>query len=144
MGYSSNILPYEQGHSDRGEIMPENTLVTPFLGSFMTLVFVFSTLYTVAYYFNQGFGQSLNTPGIGDNTPAIGSFATSLIDSLLEGASWLSPFFVVKLLLTEVMSSTPELYTILNLLVLRPVGWIITLFTANFIISKIPTISSEV
>ena len=124
--------------------MPENTLVSPFLSSFMTLVFVFSTLYTVAYYFNQGFGQSLNTQALGDSPTSIGTIGTSLIDFLLEAASWISPFGLVKLILTEVMASTPELYTILNLLVLRPVGWIVTLFTANFIVSKIPTISSEV
>ncbi len=110
----------------------------------MTLVFVFSTLYTVAYYFNQGFGQSLTTSGLSDSPTSPGTFATSLIDTLLEAASWISPFGLVKLILTEVMASTPELYTILNLLVLRPVGWIVTLFTANFIVSKIPTISSEV
>ena len=124
--------------------MPENTLISPFLGAFMTLIFVFSTIYTAVYYFNQGFGEGVNTEGLSDEPPEIGTVAGNLIDFLLEAASWISPFGLVKLLLVEVMASTPELYTILNLLVLRPVGWIVTLFTANFLVAKIPTESGEI
>lgn len=124
--------------------MPENTLVSPFLGAFMTLIFVFSTIYTVAYYYNQGSGDTLGTDGLADDPVNPVSTAGSFVDWILEAASWISPFAIVKLILTEVMASTPELYTVLNLLVLRPVGWIVTLFTANFIIAKIPTESGEI
>ena len=126
--------------------MPENTLVSPFLSSFMTVIFIFSTIYTVVYYFNQGLGQGVGTEGIGDEPPSLSIVSTtgSFIDALLEGASWISPFAAVKLLLSETMASTPQLYSIINLLVLRPVGWILFLFTINFILAKIPTMSGEI
>lgn len=109
----------------------------------MTLIFIFSTLYTAMYYFNLGAAQQVGTPGLQDDPVNPVSTAGSFVDWILEAASWISPFGLVKLLLSEVMAQTPELYTILNLLVLRPVGWIVTLFTANFILAKIPTMSGE-
>lgn len=134
--------------------MQENTLISPFLGAFMTAIFIFSTLYTLAYFWNQGSNIQVNTPGLGDNpddptqvkltNSGVFGFVISIADGILEAVSWITPFALVKLLLIEVMASTPQLYTILNLLVLRPVGWITALFTVNFLISKLPTMSSEV
>ena len=134
--------------------MQENTLISPFLGAFMTAIFIFSTLYTLAYFWNQGSNIQVNTPGLGDNpddptqvkltNSGVFGFVISIADGILESVSWITPFALVKLLLIEVMASTPQLYTILNLLVLRPVGWITALFTVNFLISKLPTMSSEV
>lgn len=128
---------------NRGGIMADNTVISPFLGTFMTLAFVFSTIYTAAYYFSLGSSQQLGTQGLSDTPNDPASLVGSLADWVLEGASWISPFGLVKLLLTEIMASTPELYTAVNLLVLRPVGWVVALFTANYIISKIPTVSGE-
>lgn len=124
--------------------MPENTLVSPFLSAFMTIIFFFSTLYTAAYYFNQGMSTQLSTSGINDNPPPIGSVALSVVDPILEASSLFAPFGLVKILIFEVMSSTPEIYTFINLLVLRPVSWIVSLFTINYLVSKIPTMSGEV
>ena len=112
----------------------------------MTAIFIFSTIFTLAYYWNQGANTQLATPGLSDNGKSItdsGSWLIDFLDSVLEILSWISPFALVKLLLVEVMSNTPELYTALNLLILRPVSWIFSVITANYVISKIPTVSGE-
>lgn len=123
--------------------MADDTIMTPFLGSFMTLIFIFSTIYTAAYYYGQGSGQTIGIVGLADDPVNPSSSSGSFVDWILEAASWISPFGLVKFLLIEAMAPVPELYTAFNLLILRPVGWTVTLFEANYIISKIPTVSGE-
>lgn len=120
--------------------------LSPFLGSFMTVIFIFSTIYSLAFYYYQGTGQTMTSTGLDDDAKSLsssGSWVASFIDSVLELASWLSPFALLKALLIELMSGTPEIYEVLNMLILRPVGWIMALFTGNYLISKIPTMSGE-
>lgn len=134
--------------------MAENTIISPFLGTFMTAIFIFSTIYTLAFFYNQGAGTQLNMSPLGDdpNDPnsvstsssGIFGFVMDVADGVLEFLSWVSPFALVKLLLIEIMTSTPILYQVINLLILRPVGWITALFTANYIISRIPTEHGEI
>lgn len=134
--------------------MAENTLISPFLGSFMTAIFIFSTIYTLAFYYNQGAGSSFNVNALEDspNDPTsvstqssgIFGFVMRGIDGVLEFLSWISPFALLKALLIVVMNPVPLLYEILNLLVLRPVGWISTIFTVNYILSRIPTEHGEI
>lgn len=134
--------------------MAENTLISPFLGSFMTAIFIFSTIYTLAFYYNQGAGSSLGVDALEDspNDPTsvstessgIFGFVIRGLDAVLEFLSWISPFALLKALLIVVMDPVPLLYQILNLLVLRPVGWISTIFTVNYILSRIPTEHGEI
>jgi len=116
--------------------MGESINISPFLGVSLTLLFIFSTLYTLAFYYNQGASVELTVAGLGE-TDDSGSFT---FDALLGAISWLSPFGFIKLLLSSIMSTTPELYQILDMLLLRPIGWFVFLVQGNYVISIIPTI----
>lgn len=125
--------------------MPENRIIKPFESFFVSMIFIFSTMYTLYYYYEMGTQQPLEFEGITEdvNDPLNSGFA-SILDSVLEFVSWISPFALVKgLIIILFQSNTPELYTAINLLLLRPIGWIGALFTANYLISKIPTVSPE-
>ena len=116
--------------------MGENINISPFLGVSLTLLFTFSTLYTLAFYYNQGASVEMGVSGLEeiDNT---GSFG---FDTFLGAISWISPFGFIKLLFISMMSSTPEFYQIIDLLLLRPIGWFVFLVQGNYLISIIPTI----
>jgi hypothetical protein len=116
--------------------MSERVNLSPFLGVSLTLLFIFSTLYTLAFYYYQGAGQdvSLSTPS--DSTGSL----VSGFDALFNAVSWLSPFGFIKALLLVVMSGTPEFYQILDMLLLRPIGWFVFLVQANYLLSLVPTI----
>ena len=70
-------------------------------------------------------------------------FVINSIDGIAEITSWISPLILIKEMVWVFMRDTPFLYTLLNLLILRPASWAVSLFTLNFIISKIPTVSGE-
>jgi hypothetical protein len=116
--------------------MGERVNISPFLGVSLTLLFIFSTLYTLAFYYYQGASQdiSLSTPA--DSTGSL----VSGFDALFNAISWLSPFGFIKALLVSVMSGTPEFYQILDMLLLRPIGWFVFLVQANYLISLVPTV----
>lgn len=135
--------------------MAESFNLTPFLGSTMTLVFMFSTMYTLAFFYYTDANQVFNAEGLSDepNDPSTkassssGFFGTviSFTDGVLELISWLSPMALIKSLFVaiEFKTKAPFIYTLLNLFILRPVGWLMAIFTLNFVISKIPTVSGE-
>jgi hypothetical protein len=116
--------------------MSERFNLSPFLGVSLTLLFIFSTLYTLAFYYYQGASQDvvLSTPA--DSTGTV----VSGLDVLFNAISWLSPFGFIKALLVVIMSATPEFYRILDMLLLRPIGWFVFLVQANYIISLVPTV----
>ena len=116
--------------------MGENINISPFLGVSLTLLFTFSTLYTLAFFYYQGASVEMNVAGL-EGTDDTGSFG---FDTILGAISWLSPFGFIKLLLSSAMNTTPELYQILDMLLLRPIGWFVFLVQGNYAISLIPTV----
>jgi hypothetical protein len=107
---------------------------------------MFSTIYTLAFYWYQAENTSMTVVGLDDMTgglvkdPEAGdSFITIVVDNMLEfileSLSWFSPFILVKGLLL-VLVPTP-IYEPLNLLILRPLGWIGTWITTEWVINKI-------
>ena len=126
--------------------MPKGTInLSPYIGSTTVLLFIFSVIYTLAFYYYQGLGASVGTEGLStvQDIKAVGSGYLSFIDGVLNIISWLSPFAIIKGMLEALMSSMPEVYDVLDMLILRPMGWTVFLYQANYIISKIPTISGE-
>lgn len=115
--------------------MPENRVIKPFESFFVSMMFVFSTMWGLYYYWSIGAGT------ITDNPLSSEASFSGFINIILNIVSWLSPFALVKAFLLGFLPS--EMYTFLDLFILRPIGWIGALYTANFIISKIPTISGE-
>lgn len=125
-----------------------------FIGSTVTLLFLFSTSYTLVYLYYLDSNQELTITGLSDDPKDAKVAATSssgflgtiipIADGILELVSWLSPVALIKVLFAGFMqTNTPFLYLLVNLLILRPLGWSMALITLNFIISKIPTVSGE-
>jgi hypothetical protein len=125
--------------------MPREMVITkPFIAQFMTWIFVFSTIYTLAFYFYQGAAQTQDFNGISDDAndyKTVGIFG--ITDQILEFISWISPFALIKGLLFIVMRGTPEIYEFLNLIMLRPMSWIVAVVTVNYIKTLLPTWSGE-
>ena len=61
--------------------------------------------------------------------------ASKVLEPILELISWASPFVLIKGLFFALMP--PDLYEPFNLLILRPVGWIGTWITGEWVINKI-------
>jgi hypothetical protein len=129
---------------------------SPFIASTITLCFLFSTMYGLAalYFIGQGMqlGQSSEIDTFLHDAPSSSNphvssilfdFIVAITDFVLEIVSILSPIGQIKvfLVLTGINSGTPEIYTILNLFVLRPIGWAMFLLETNYILNKIPTVS---
>lgn len=136
MDHCGHIFHPGEKHHDRGEIMGESINISPFLGVSLTLLFIFSTLYTLAFYYNQGANTELGVSGL-DESEDNGNFG---FDTLLGAISWLSPFGFVKLLMSHLLTTTPEFYQIIDMLLLRPIGWFVFLVQGNYVLSLIPTI----
>lgn len=120
----------------------ESTVISPFLAVVITLLFVFSTIYTLAYYYHQGTTSGLDYGGItvsGESPEDLS--LVGVLEGVLSFISWISPFALVRGLVSAIAPS--DLFQVLDLLILRPVSWIVSIITANYIISKIPTISGE-
>lgn len=113
----------------------------------VTALFIFSTMYTIVYYINEGDGQTTTINALNDRDDtnpdtSHQSFWDSLlssitIDTVLDWISMLSPFILIKGLIYAITINTPELYTIINLLLLRPAGWVGFLFTLDWGLNKI-------
>jgi len=133
--------------------MTDTVNVSPFMGTFMTILFVFSTLYTLAFFYYDATNETISSDSLSDdaNDPfdvsteseGVFGFLIRVADGVLEFLSWISPFGLLKGLIVELMTNTPELYQVINMLILRPVGWIVVVFEVNYILSKIPTVSGE-
>lgn len=113
---------------------------------FISMVFIFSTVYTMAFYFYGAaggeVGVSIPTGEIAefdmDNLKASGFgvlVGNRFIDWFAELLSWMSPFAIVKGLMFAILPDM--LYEPINLLFLRPIGWIGTWITTEWIINKI-------
>lgn len=122
--------------------MGETTNISPFIGTIMTLLFVFSTVFTLAYYYYQGTNQALPISGLSTESKKPSSLSlVGVMNGVLSFIAWISPFALVRGLVLAI--SPPDLFLVLDLLLLRPVSWIVTIITANYLISKIPTESGE-
>jgi len=106
-----------------------------------SMVFMFSTIYTLGFYYYAATGDAYTFTGMSDTTGTMVSEMPTnillqyIIDFLLEILSWASPFAIVKGLLLLIVP-TP-LYEPINLLLLRPIGWIGTWITTEWVINKI-------
>lgn len=123
--------------------MTEYIRISPFLATVISMSFIFSTLFTLAYFYYQGAGVGYNGGEMGHDatTPVQGLIA--VLSVVLDLISWASPVALLKAFFGYNMASTPILYTLLDMLLLRPLGWVMAVVEINFIISKIPTISGE-
>ena len=128
--------------------MSERVNLGGFMASLITFSFLFSTIYTLAFFYSQATGQ-LN-PGqiaIGGGSPSVEAPLVDvfgIFDSILNIISWLSPFAAIKFLMVALVeNNAPILYQVIDLLILRPIGWIVTALEINYLVSKIPTISQE-
>jgi len=103
----------------------------------------------MAFYYYQAEDTTFNVVGLteyeGDlvNKPAkdeqfvipfIGAI-DNITDFVLESLSWFSPFALVKALLANIVPM--PIYEPLNLLILRPIGWIGTLIMTEWVVNKI-------
>lgn len=109
----------------------------PFHSFFVSMVFIFSTMYGLYYYYQVGASEKLAVEGLEESGASFGGF----INIILDLVSWLSPFALVKYMVLIILPS--ELYLFVDLFFLRPIGWIGTFITTNYLISKIPTVSGE-
>ena len=110
----------------------------------MGMFFVFSTAYTLVYYYNQESSISLDAP-LGDveetankaptGESIISSITSGFINDLLGFLAVINPFGLVIWLFKLIVPQ--ELYTFINLLLLRPIGWTGTMITSNYVLSKI-------
>ena len=116
----------------------------------MSMFFFFSAIYTMVFYYNQASDIQNNIKGL-DTQEAqnvattesswISGITQGLIDDLLGAASFFSPFALVKLLFKVMLDSQPDLYTFLDLLLLRPIGWVGAFITTEWVIDKIRGVS---
>ena len=116
----------------------------------MVLFFIFSTIYTLAYYYEQGSRQGFSYSELqdrDDNTlpsnPSSSSWLSTVVsgslDWIFEILSWFTPFALVKGLIYIITPS--DVYQFLKLLILRPVGWIGTFISAEWVINKLRGVS---
>ena len=115
--------------------MGENINISPFIGTTMTLLFVFSTIYTLAFYYYQGDNKALDA-----DSPIESTSMFAGLDALFNAVSWLSPFGFIKLIISTLLTDVPDFYTILDMLLIRPIGWTVFIIQVNYVISLVPTI----
>ena len=110
------------------------------------MIFMFSTIYTLGFYYYQASGESFTITGLEERTGTLmdepdkdksflSTITENIIDYLLESLSWFSPFALVKGLLISIVPVV--IYEPINLLLLRPVGWLGTWITTEWVINKI-------
>jgi hypothetical protein len=119
--------------------------ISPFISMMVGLLFTFSTIYGLMYYFNQGESQQIQLVALGENgnnpnsvnqsTGYIGSFVSGSIDALLSFISWVSPFALIRGAILAI--SPPDLFQVLDIFILRPISWCVSILTANWILSAI-------
>jgi hypothetical protein len=107
--------------------MVEMKVTKPFIGMFTTFVFIFSTMFTIAYFWFDATGQRVGVSGLSlsDKNPSMLGVVFDVLNWILDVVSWISPFALI-----------------LDLLFLRPVSWITSMITVEWAISKIPTESA--
>jgi len=111
----------------------------------ISMLFMFSTAYTIVFYWNQANESTQIENGLGalgettneattDNS-ILSSITSGFVDSMLGFLSLINPFGLVILLLKAIMPG--DIYQFIDLLLLRPLGWAGTIITSNYVISKI-------
>ena len=131
--------------------MEVSTDVSSMRALIITSLFVFSTIYTLGTYYYAARGVSFSMEGLedrdsaaplytADNTSWLTTIVAGSLDFILDAVSWISPFALVKGVILYVAPA--KLYDVLNLLFLRPVGWIASWITTEWVINKIRGVSS--
>lgn len=119
--------------------------ISPFINTIIGLLFTFSTIYGLMFYFYQGEAQQVTLTQLGDNpnnpsslnqsSSFIGSFVSGTIDTLLSLISWVSPFALIR---GAILAITPsDLFLVLDIFLLRPMSWAVSIITANWVIAAI-------
>jgi hypothetical protein len=118
--------------------------ISPFMSMVIGLLFTFSTIYGLMFYFYQGeaqqeltaLGDTPNDPSsISQDTGFIGSFISGTIDAILNMVTWISPFALIRGLIFLITPS--DLFQALDIFILRPMSWAVTIITGNWIIAAI-------
>lgn len=107
---------------------------------------MFSTIYTMWFYWNavdttgiqvtaltEYDGTSITDPD--ESQGFFTDMLSSVTDYIFEALSWFSPFAIIKGIMILVVPAA--IYEPLNLILLRPMGWIGTWITTEWIINKI-------
>ena len=112
------------------------------------MFFTFSTIYALAYFWAAGSGEVLNTPQLEDQDAEnvaltedswVSIIVSGAIDEILNAISYFSPFALVIVMLKALVPS--DLFIPINLLLLRPIGWIGAFITTEWVINKIRGVS---
>lgn len=119
--------------------------ISPFMAMMIGLLFIFSTAYGLMFYYYQGAQQSMSVNGLDSNVRNpntldtsggfLSSFVSGAIDTLLNFISWISPFSLIRGLIYAISPS--DLFQVLDLFLLRPISWAVSIITANLIIAKV-------
>lgn len=122
------------------------TNISPFMGMMIGLLFTFSTIYGLLFYYFQGDAQTVQLVGlnatannasqaISDSGGFLSGFVTGALDSVLSLVSWVSPFALIR---GAIFAVTPtDLFTVLDIFLLRPISWAVAIITGNWLISTI-------
>lgn len=114
----------------------------------MSMLFIFSTIYTMIYYYNIDSGQNKTYNALGDSDgqsqagtegSILSSITSGFIDNILSFLSIINPFGFVILILKEFMPESA--FTFIDLLILRPVGWVGTMILSDLTIRYIRGVS---
>lgn len=120
-----------------------------FKGNFLiftiSMFFMFSTAYTIMFYWNQANNAAQIENGLTqvDETTnqaptdesIISSITSGFVDNILGFLAVINPFGLIILLLKQIMPA--DIFQFLDLLLLRPIGWAGTIITSNYVISRI-------
>lgn len=119
--------------------------ISPFISMMIGLLFTFSTIYGLMFYFYQGETQVVQLTQLSDNpnnptslnqsTSFIGSFVSGTIDSLLSFLAWVSPFALVRAIILVISPS--DMFQALDIFLLRPMSWSVSILTGNWIIAAV-------
>jgi len=121
-------------------------MASSILKYFISMVFIFSTVYTMSFYYFAASGEISGVETVSDTTGTVSVSAinsTSMavllslgfIEWLGEFLSWLSPFALIKGMMVTLLPTV--IYQPINMLFLRPIGWIGTWITTEWVINKI-------
>jgi hypothetical protein len=120
--------------------------ISPFMSMMIGLLFTFSTIYGLMFYFFQGDAQTVQLQGLNDTANNasssisdtggfLSSFIAGTFDSVLSFVAWVSPFALIR---AAIFAVTPtDLFTVLDIFLLRPMSWAVSIITGNMILSFI-------
>lgn len=112
------------------------------------MFFTFSTIYTLAYFWTLGSGEVLDTMELEDQDAEnvavtsgswVSIIVTGAIDEILNTIAYFSPFALIIVMLKAIIPS--DLFLPINLLLLRPIGWIGAFITTEWVLNKIRGVS---